>query len=55
MPNEPAPDQGFKTLTLRLPVEVYRQIASLAAEERRSFQNQMLVLLEQALAQQPES
>ncbi|HSH79897.1 MAG TPA: Arc family DNA-binding protein [Herpetosiphonaceae bacterium] len=55
MPMEPAPDQGFKTLTLRLPVEVYTQIASLATEERRSLQNQLLVLLEQALERQPET
>lgn len=54
-PIEPLPDQGFKTLTLRLPVEVYTQIASLATEERRSLQNQLLVLLEQALERQPES
>jgi hypothetical protein len=53
-PIQPLPDQAFKTLTLRLPVEMYKRIASLATQERRSLQNQLLVLLEQALQQQPE-
>ncbi len=52
---EPLPDQPFKTVTLRLPLEMYAQIASLAARERRTLHSQLLVLLEQALAQQPET
>lgn len=46
---EPLPDQPFKTVTLRLPIDLYLQIADLATKERRSHQNQLLVLLEEAL------
>ncbi len=46
---DPLPDQPFKTLTLRLPVEMYERLACLATRERRSLQNQLLVLIEHAL------
>ncbi len=46
---EPLPDQPFKTLTLRLPVDLYTQIATLAQKERRTLHSQLLVLIEQAL------
>ena len=49
MPFEPDPGQPFKTLRLRLPVELYTHLVRLATKERRSLQNQLLVLLEQAL------
>ncbi len=46
---EPLPDQPFKTVTLRLPMELYTQIATLAQKQRRTLHSQLLVLLEQAL------
>ncbi len=46
---DPVPGQPFKTLTVRLPVDIYAHLASLAQKERRSLHSQMLVLLEQAL------
>ncbi len=46
---EPLPDQPFKTVTLRLPVDLYIQVATLAQKERRTLHSQLLVLLEQAL------
>ncbi len=46
---EPLPDQPFKTLTLRLPVDLYTQVATLAQKERRTLHSQLLVLLEHAL------
>jgi len=54
-PTELLPDQPFKTLTLRLPIDIYTRIASLAARERRTLHSQLLVLIEQALEQQQES
>ncbi|HSH78423.1 MAG TPA: Arc family DNA-binding protein [Herpetosiphonaceae bacterium] len=41
--------QASKTLTVRLPVAMYQQIADLARKQRRSLNNQLLVLLEQQL------
>ncbi len=54
-PTELLPDQPFKTLTLRLPMDLYTRIVTLAARERRTLHSQLLVLIEQALEQQPES
>ena len=52
MPHKPAPlleGQQTKTLTLRLPVEMYTQLVDLATKERRNIHNQLLVLLERVL------
>ncbi len=52
MSRKPAPlleGQQTKTLTLRLPVEMYTQIVELATKERRTIQSQLLVLLERVL------
>ncbi len=46
---EPLPDQPFKTVTLRLPVELHTLVAKLAKEERRTLHGQLLLMLEQAL------
>ncbi len=46
---EPLPGQPFKTLTLRLPIDMYNQLARLATKERRTLHSQLLVLLESAL------
>ncbi len=55
MPHKPYPvldGQQTKTVTLRLPIEMYMQILELVTKERRSIQNELLVLLDRALAPQ---
>lgn len=46
---EPLPDQPFKTVTLRLPVELHTLVSKLAKEERRTLHGQLLLMLERAL------
>ncbi len=53
MSEQPTP-QSSKTLTVRLPVAMYQRIAGLAAKERRSLNNQLLVLLEQHIPEPPD-
>ena len=52
MPDAPTP-RPSKTLTVRLPIELYQQIAELAQKERRSLNKQLLVLLAQRLPAPP--
>ncbi len=53
MPHKPDPlleGQQTKTITLRLPIEMYLQIRELATNERRSLVDQILFLLDRVLA-----
>jgi hypothetical protein len=51
MPARPT-ETDPKVVSVRLPLALWKRIASLAGQDRRSVHNQMLVLLEQATAEE---
>jgi hypothetical protein len=49
MPAKPT-ERDPKVVSVRLPLALWKRIATLAEQDRRSVHNQMLVLLEKAVA-----
>jgi hypothetical protein len=54
MPAKPT-ERDPKVVSVRLPLALWKRIAAIAETQRRSIHNQMLVLLEQAVAREEET